>query len=108
MAAQAVYVARLKHPGTDSPDLTFGTKAGATVIQARDTGGSDSQGQALRSRRQLDTSADWPMTRQDRQAALIMRFSASGSPDPTFGAGGIKRIQVATGTDRQDRSSISR
>ncbi|MCW2984716.1 MAG: uncharacterized protein JWR63_2286 [Conexibacter sp.] len=90
------------------PDTSFGTRPGNTVVQARDTGGSDSQGTGL---------AVGPLgaiyesggadDAQDKFAMTLVRFSPSGEPDYTFGTNGVKRFQAAVGTDTYRSSSAS-
>jgi uncharacterized delta-60 repeat protein len=70
------------------------------LIQARDTGGSDSTGADVAIG--PDNAIYVAGTADDAQhhiAMLLMKFTASGEPDYQFGTNGIKRFQVATPVD---------
>jgi uncharacterized delta-60 repeat protein len=88
------------------PDTSFGQKPGYTLIQARDTGGSDSMGAAVAIG--ADNSiyvAGGADDAQGDQAMLVMKLTPSGEPDYQFGSNGIKRFQTATGTGSYRGSS---
>ncbi|MDX6727573.1 MAG: hypothetical protein QOK49_2378 [Baekduia sp.] len=106
---QAVLLARFSTI-TGQPDAAFGTKPGNTVVQARDPGGvgGDAQGTGLAlgplGAIYVAGAAD---DAQRHFAMTLLRFSPSGEPDYTFGSNGVKRFQLATGSDQYRRSSAS-
>jgi uncharacterized delta-60 repeat protein len=104
---QAMLLARFSTQN-GQPDTSFGTRPGNAVVQARDAGGSDSQGTGLAvgplGAIYESGAAD---DAQHHFAMTLLRFSPSGEPDSTFGTGGIKRFQTAVGTDEYRSSSAS-
>jgi uncharacterized delta-60 repeat protein len=93
---EQLYIAKIKANG--APDGTFGTSGpGYTDVQAREPGGSDSQGTALAiapdGSLYVGGFAD---DTSDRSAMSVTRFGAGGAVDTTFGSMGIRRIQLGT------------
>ncbi|WCB93473.1 hypothetical protein DSM104299_02186 [Baekduia alba] len=104
---QAMFLARFSTLN-GQPDPSFGTRPGNTVVQAADAGGTDSQGSDLATGplgaiyvagRAEDAQGNFAMT--------LARFTPSGEPDTTFGTNGVKRFQLATGTDTYRGSDVS-
>lgn len=94
---------------TGQPDAAFGTRAGRTVIDASDPSvvAPDSTIE------QLAVASDGAIygggygeDAQGRTAAMIARFTPLGRPDTSWGVGGVKRIQLATGEARSGVSDM--
>lgn len=93
-----------------TPDASFGTAPGRTVVNASDPGagsGADSQITALASGPDGEIyAAGTADDAAGEQSVLVMRLTTAGSPDGTFGVGGVKRIQLGSTGERSAAQDI--
>jgi uncharacterized delta-60 repeat protein len=94
---------------TGQPDAAFGTRPGRTVIDASDPSVSAPDSTI----EELAVAPDGAIygggygeDAQGETAAMIARFTPLGRPDTSWGVGGVKRIQLATGESRSGVNDI--
>ena len=102
-------VARLSQ-GTGGLDTSFGTRSGSTLLNAADPSLDFGDSQVTDLARRADGAlylggiAD---DANDRQAAVVVRLTAAGRPDFTFGTGGVKQIQFGGVEERSAVQAIA-